>query len=82
MRLLILGRTGRCQQSGTAYTFFTNGNARQARELVGVLEEAGQSPETGLLELARMNGGNKNGARSRYNIRPHPQSAYGMPKVN
>lgn len=76
-----IGRTGRCQQSGTAYTFFTNGNARQARELVGVLEEAGQSPETGLLELARMNGGGKNAARSRYNIRPHPQSSYGMPKV-
>lgn len=75
-----IGRTGRCQQSGTAYTFFTSGNARQARELIGVLEEAGQQPETALLELARMNGGGKNGSRSRYNIRPHPQSSYGMNK--
>ncbi|XP_055312953.1 uncharacterized protein LOC129574671 isoform X6 [Sitodiplosis mosellana] len=73
-----IGRTGRCQQSGTAYTFFTNSNARQARELVGVLEEAGQNPETALLELARMNGGGKNGSRSRYNIRP--QNGYGMNK--
>jgi len=78
-----IGRTGRCQQSGTAYTFFTSGNARQARELIGVLEEAGQTPETALLELARMNGGGKNGSRSRYNIRPHPQSSYGMkPPMN
>lgn len=68
-----IGRTGRCQQSGTAYTFFTNGNARQARELVGVLEEAGQKPETALLELARMNTNGKNGSRSRYNIRPQNQ---------
>lgn len=75
-----IGRTGRCQQSGTAYTFFTSGNARQARELIGVLEEAGQQPDTALLELARMNGGGKNGSRSRYNIRPHPQSSYGMNK--
>ncbi|XP_031625459.1 ATP-dependent RNA helicase dbp2-like isoform X3 [Contarinia nasturtii] len=75
-----IGRTGRCQQTGTAYTFFTNNNARQARELVGVLEEAGQSPDTALLELARMNGGGKNGSRSRYNVRPHPQNQYGMNK--
>lgn len=65
-----IGRTGRCQQTGTAYTFFTNGNARQARELVGVLEEAGQQPETALLDMARMNSNGKNGSRSRYNVRP------------
>lgn len=72
-----IGRTGRCQQSGTAYTFFTNANARQARELIDVLEEAGQQPDQGLLELARMNGGGKNGSRSRYNTRPQQ---YGMNK--
>lgn len=69
-----IGRTGRCQQSGTAYTFFTNGNARQARELIGVLEEAGQKPDSALLELARMNNNGKNNGRSRYNVRPQ----YGM----
>lgn len=69
--------TGRCQQSGTAYTFFTNGNARQARELVGVLEEAGQKPETSLLELARMNSNGKNNSRSRYNVRlPNQMGMY------
>lgn len=70
-----IGRTGR-RQSGTAYTFFTNGNARQARELIGVLEEAGQKPEPALLDMARINVNGKNGSRSRYNVRP--QNQYGM----
>jgi ATP-dependent RNA helicase DDX5/DBP2 len=48
-----IGRTGRCDQQGTAYTFFTSGNARQARELVGVLEETGQTPSPELLEMAK-----------------------------
>ncbi|XP_030566134.1 ATP-dependent RNA helicase dbp2 [Drosophila novamexicana] len=48
-----IGRTGRCQQLGTAYTFFTPDNAKQARELISVLEEAGQTPSQALLELAR-----------------------------
>lgn len=73
-----IGRTGRCQQSGTAYTFFTNGNARQARELVGVLEEAGQQPEQALLELARMNGNNKGPNRNRWNVRPQLHQGMGM----
>lgn len=47
------GRTGRCEQSGTAYTFFTSANARQARELIAVLNEAGQSPTKELLDLAK-----------------------------
>uniref|UniRef100_A0A6M2DSI8 RNA helicase n=1 Tax=Xenopsylla cheopis TaxID=163159 RepID=A0A6M2DSI8_XENCH len=48
-----IGRTGRCDQSGTAYTFFTPGNSRQARELVAVLEEAGQSVPAPLMDMAR-----------------------------
>ncbi|XP_002025535.2 ATP-dependent RNA helicase dbp2 [Drosophila persimilis] len=48
-----IGRTGRCQQLGTAYTFFTPDNAKQARELISVLEEAGQTPSQALLDLAR-----------------------------
>lgn len=48
-----IGRTGRCQQMGTSYTFFTPDNAKQARELISVLEEAGQPPPQNLLELAR-----------------------------
>ncbi|XP_037046610.1 DEAD-box ATP-dependent RNA helicase 20-like isoform X4 [Bradysia coprophila] len=65
-----IGRTGRCQQSGTAYTFFTPGNARQARELVSVLEEAGQHPSGDLLEMARLTGGGK--GRNRWPTRANP----------
>lgn len=60
-----IGRTGRCDQTGTAYTFFTSNNARQARELISVLEEAGQQQPKELLELAKMSGGGGK-ARSRY----------------
>lgn len=62
------GRTGRCEQSGTAYTFFTPSNARQARDLLEVLKEAGQNCCAELIELAR---GAVNG-RSRWPVRPNP----------
>lgn len=64
-----IGRTGRCQQSGTAYTFFTPGNARQARELVSVLEEAAQKPSAALLEMARLTSTGK--GRNRWQTRPN-----------
>lgn len=48
-----IGRTGRCSSYGTAYTFFTPGNGRQARELLSVLEEAGQQPTAQLIDLAK-----------------------------
>lgn len=60
-----IGRTGRCNQTGTAYTFFTPNNARQAKELIGVLEEAGQQPPKELLEMSKMGGGGGK-IRSRY----------------
>ncbi|XP_067639051.1 uncharacterized protein mahe [Eurosta solidaginis] len=56
-----IGRTGRCQQLGTAYTFFTPDNGKQARDLISVLEEAGQVPPQALLDLARSSGGSGNG---------------------
>lgn len=51
-----IGRTGRCSSYGTAYTFFTPGNGRQARELLSVLEEAGQQPTNELIEMAKQVG--------------------------
>ncbi|XP_055599926.1 uncharacterized protein LOC129749092 isoform X2 [Uranotaenia lowii] len=62
-----IGRTGRCSSFGTAYTFFTPGNGRQARELLSVLEEAGQQPTNELIEMAKSVPGGK--GRARYNIR-------------
>lgn len=49
-----IGRTGRCLQSGTAYAFFTPNNQRQAKELIGVLEEANQIINPALIDLANM----------------------------
>lgn len=48
-----IGRTGRCQQQGTAYAFFTPANQRQAKDLIAVLEEAGQNVSPMLQELAK-----------------------------
>lgn len=48
-----IGRTGRAKSTGTAYTFFTPENFRQARELVEILEEAGQEVDSRLRDIAR-----------------------------
>ncbi|XP_055528612.1 uncharacterized protein LOC129720829 [Wyeomyia smithii] len=79
-----IGRTGRCSSFGTAYTFFTPGNGRQARELLSVLEEAGQQPTTELIEMAKQVPGGK-GGRCRYNVRGALTSSnygYGRPDQN
>jgi len=61
-----IGRTGRCAKTGTAYTFFTQNNSKQARELVEVLKEANQVINPKLYELmdnSRGGFGGKNGFR-------------------
>jgi len=47
-----IGRTGRSNHSGTAYTFFTPGNVKQAKDLIDVLQEAKQVVNPKLLQLA------------------------------
>lgn len=47
-----IGRTGRSRQTGTAYTFFTRNNAKQASDLILVLMEANQPIHPKLKELA------------------------------
>lgn len=62
-----IGRTARSTNKGTAYTFFTPGNLRQARELIRVLEEARQAINPKLLQLVdtgRSGGGG--GGRPRF----------------
>ena len=49
-----IGRTARANKSGTAYTFFTNENMKNARDLVQVLEEAKQEVNPALQQLAGM----------------------------
>ena len=48
-----IGRTGRSNQTGTAYTFFTRKNSKQANELISVLREANQEVDPKLQGLAR-----------------------------
>ncbi|KAK6911895.1 Helicase, C-terminal, partial [Dillenia turbinata] len=48
-----IGRTGRAGAKGTAYTFFTAANARFAKELIGILQEAGQKVSPELAAMGR-----------------------------
>ncbi|KAF3846921.1 hypothetical protein F7725_003999, partial [Dissostichus mawsoni] len=47
-----IGRTARSQKTGTAYTFFTPNNMRQASDLIAVLREANQAINPKLLQMA------------------------------
>jgi ATP-dependent RNA helicase DDX5/DBP2 len=58
-----IGRTGRAGANGTAITFFTTDNSKQARDLVSVLTEAKQQIDPRLAEMARYGGG---GGGNRY----------------
>ncbi|CAM8996797.1 hypothetical protein QQ045_006738 [Rhodiola kirilowii] len=49
-----IGRTGRAGATGTAYTFFTAANARFAKELIAILEEAGQKVSPDLASMGRV----------------------------
>lgn len=82
-----IGRTGRCQQAGTAYAFFTLNNQRQAKDLIAVLEEAGQTVNSQLQELAqsaRSTQNNRNrwhNNRSKDNSSPSSQNSGGKSKT-
>ena len=49
-----IGRTARAENTGTAYTFFTSSNAKQAKELIEVLKEANQSINPKLYEMQQI----------------------------
>lgn len=51
-----IGRTARSQKTGTAYTFFTHNNVRQAGDLVSVLREANQAINPKLLQMVEDRG--------------------------
>lgn len=54
-----IGRTGRSNNTGTAYTLFTPQNAPKANDLCSVLREANQVINPRLLELANSSYGRK-----------------------
>ncbi|XP_076312283.1 putative ATP-dependent RNA helicase DDX17 isoform X1 [Tachypleus tridentatus] len=58
-----IGRTARRNKTGTAYTLFTPGNAKQVKDLVSVLKEANQIVNPKLMEL--MGSGGFSGGRGR-----------------
>uniref|UniRef100_A0A8B9KMM5 RNA helicase n=1 Tax=Astyanax mexicanus TaxID=7994 RepID=A0A8B9KMM5_ASTMX len=61
-----IGRTARSQKTGTAYTFFTPNNMKQANDLISVLREANQAINPKLLQMAEDRGGRSRGGRGGY----------------
>ncbi|CDK26111.1 unnamed protein product [Kuraishia capsulata CBS 1993] len=60
-----IGRTGRAGAKGTAISFFTDANAKQADDLVGILTEAKQEIPPALQGFCRRRGygGGRGGGR-------------------
>ncbi|KAB7501937.1 putative ATP-dependent RNA helicase DDX17 [Armadillidium nasatum] len=72
-----IGRTGRSDKTGTAYTFFTTDNCKQAKDLIDVLKEANQVVNPRLYELVEMcRGGFGGGMRSRWRGRDDDRRGY------
>lgn len=61
-----IGRTARSNNTGTAYTFFTPANMKQAVDLMSVLKEANQAINPKLTQLAESARGIFGKGRSRY----------------
>lgn len=64
-----IGRTARSGAKGTAYTFFTRENAKQAQELIQLLKDSNQEVNEKLYEMSRMRqyaGGNNNARRGNH----------------
>ncbi|PIN21205.1 ATP-dependent RNA helicase [Handroanthus impetiginosus] len=64
-----IGRTGRAGARGTAFTFFTHGNVKYARDLIKILQQAGQVVPPQLASLARSSGSNTGGSGSNFRSR-------------
>ncbi|KAJ6124139.1 Helicase C-terminal [Penicillium samsonianum] len=56
-----IGRTARAGAKGTAITFFTTDNSKQARDLITILTEAKQQVDPRLAEMVRYGGGGGGG---------------------
>uniref|UniRef100_A0A3Q1ALY5 RNA helicase n=1 Tax=Amphiprion ocellaris TaxID=80972 RepID=A0A3Q1ALY5_AMPOC len=71
-----IGRTARSTNKGTAYTFFTPGNLRQARDLVRVLEEARQAINPKLLQLVDSGRGGGGGKEDCFCLLYHKEACF------
>uniref|UniRef100_A0A224XM99 RNA helicase n=1 Tax=Panstrongylus lignarius TaxID=156445 RepID=A0A224XM99_9HEMI len=61
-----IGRTGRSTSTGTAYTFFTTNNQKQAKDLVSVLLEAKQEVTPELRAMSHVSNGGGYSRNYRY----------------
>jgi len=61
-----IGRTGRRDNSGTSYTFFTPSDAGQARKLMDILKEADQQINPKLEMMSMMRSSNNRGRFNRF----------------
>ncbi|XP_045792373.1 DEAD-box ATP-dependent RNA helicase 20 isoform X1 [Trifolium pratense] len=64
-----IGRTGRAGAKGTAYSFFTRANAKYARDLIKILQDAGQIVSPALSELTRSAGFGQQAGRGGFRSR-------------
>ncbi|CAL8098813.1 unnamed protein product [Calicophoron daubneyi] len=81
-----IGRTARSNKKGTAYTFFTSKNMRQARDLIDILEEAGQEINPELYQMAGISNATrksnyKRGGRNQPAYLPKPSSRFGNSSI-
>ncbi|XP_032900075.1 probable ATP-dependent RNA helicase DDX5 [Amblyraja radiata] len=61
-----IGRTARSSKTGTAYTFFTPGNMKQANDLISVLREANQAINPKLIQMMEDRGSGRSRSRGGY----------------
>ncbi|PON72269.1 DEAD-box ATP-dependent RNA helicase [Parasponia andersonii] len=64
-----IGRTGRAGARGTAFTFFTLANVKFARELIKILQEAGQVVSPALSAMVRSAGSSLGGSGGNFRSR-------------
>ncbi|XP_055841390.1 uncharacterized protein LOC129908708 isoform X2 [Episyrphus balteatus] len=69
-----IGRTGRSNNTGTAYTLFTNSNSNKANDLIQVLREANQVINPRLMEMAQYGSGSNKRGRGGYQGRNQSHS--------
>ncbi|KAH9497665.1 putative ATP-dependent RNA helicase ddx17 [Dermatophagoides farinae] len=72
-----IGRTGRRDRKGTAYTFFTLNNAKQANDLIDVLKEAKQDVPAKLFEFASQSHRFGKNVRKRFGSGFYGSSSFG-----
>jgi ATP-dependent RNA helicase DDX5/DBP2 len=70
-----IGRTGRAGAEGTSISYFTSANSNLAKELIKILQEAGQNIDPQLMQFCRQS--NYKRGNSRYNPYSRPYNGGG-----